>query len=155
MPRPRIRHGGLAVLLALLAVATVFADQPEHPRITVVAIVATDRDSVVDDKLKAIAEEVRKYEPDLKGFKIARSTCLPVPIGNTETFKLVDEVELTVKVSEVAAKEGRYYLVVKPPLVGEITYSTCPDKYFPIVTRYVTTKDKDRLIIAIMVTAKK
>jgi hypothetical protein len=139
--------------LALLALSAAPATQSEEPHVTVAAILATERDEPVDDKLKAIAEEVRKHEPDLKGFRLKRTTCKTVPVGNTESFMLVDDETLSVKVSEVAAKEGRFYLVVKPPLVGEITYSTCPDKYFPIVTRY-QTKDKDRLIIAIMVTMK-
>ena len=39
---------------------------------------------------------------------------------------------------------------IPPPLVGEITYMTICGKFFPIVTRY-QTKDKDRLIIAVMV----
>jgi len=41
-------------------------------------------------------------------------------------------------------------MTIKPPTLGEITYSTTCEKFFPIVTRYVT-KDKERLIIAIMV----
>jgi hypothetical protein len=32
--------------------------------------------------------------------------------------------------------------------MGEITYSCCCGKYFPIITRY-QTKDNERLIIAI------
>ena len=49
---------------------------------------------------------------------------------------------------------NRVRLAVKAPLAGEITYTTCCSKFFPIMTRYLT-KDNERLIIAIMVKPKK
>ena len=45
----------------------------------------------------------------------------------------------------------RVRLAVKAPLVGEITYLTCYGKFVPIVTRYLTKNDRERLIVAIMV----
>ena len=44
--------------------------------------------------------------------------------------------------------DGR--MTIKPPMLGDITYTTCCERFFPIVTRHVT-QDKERLIIAIMV----
>jgi hypothetical protein len=35
-------------------------------------------------------------------------------------------------------------------MMGEVEYTTCCGKFFPIITRY-QTKDKERLIIAIRV----
>jgi hypothetical protein len=71
-------------------------------------------------------------------------------VGTKETFSLIDCKEAAVTVRHGCDKNGRVELTVKAPCVGEITYITCCKKYFPIMTRY-QTKDKDRLIIAVMV----
>ena len=66
-----------------------------------------------------------------------------------QTFVLHAEIA-TVLVRHAADNKNRVGLTVKPPLEGEIQYTTCCGKFLPIVTRY-ETKDKERLIIAIRV----
>jgi hypothetical protein len=68
-----------------------------------------------------------------------------------ENFPLVEDASADITVLQ--DDKQRVRLAVKAPLVGEITYQTCYDKFFPIVTRYLTTKDRERLIVAIMVTS--
>jgi hypothetical protein len=92
---------------------------------------------------------VQKAEPKLTGFRKGRTTSLTMSAGAKESFELVDDESATVTVLEITRKD-KIKLTVKPPAIGAITYTTTPDKFFPIVTRY-ETKTKDRLIVAIMV----
>jgi hypothetical protein len=130
------------------------APQPaaDERHVTVVAILATDRNKEVDARVQGIAEEVQKLEPGLTGFRVVRTTSKPIAMGKRDTFPLVDNETLGVQLQQAEAKDGqeRFRLTVKAPLAGEITYSCCTAKYFPIMTRYLT-KDNDRLIVAIMV----
>jgi hypothetical protein len=139
--------------LLTLAVAT-FSALParaeESVEVTVVAIVASERSTDIHPKLKTVAREVQKVDPKLTGFRLARATRRRVAVGVKESFPLIDCKDAAVTVRKSCGKDGRVELTVKPPLVGEITYTTCCEKYFPIVTRY-QTEDKDRLIVAIMV----
>jgi hypothetical protein len=140
----------LAALVGLLAQAAVRA---EERTITVLAVLATDRNTHIDQKVQCIAEEVQKLEPSLTGFRLARITNKAVTVGKRDSFPLVDDQSLGVLLEKVDAKanmEERYRLTVKPPQAGDITYSCCSSKFFPILTRY-HTKDNERLIIAIMV----
>jgi hypothetical protein len=150
-PKPWARAGlaCLAAAACLLAAARPAAADDEV-RICVVAILATDRNADVDERLPCIAKEVRKQEPSLTGFSLATINCKPVAVGAKETFALVDGKEASVVLQQGPDKDNRVRLVVKAPQVGEITYSTACGKYFPVVTGY-QNKDKDRLIIAVMV----
>jgi hypothetical protein len=126
----------------------------EEVKITVLAIFATDKNSTVDADLKEIAERVQKQEPKLTGFRQGRQSSKSVTVGDgsKESFALTEDQVVTVSVEAVVKKE-KVRMTIKPPTLGEITYSTSWEKFFPIVTRYVT-KDKERLIIAIMVEHK-
>jgi galactokinase len=137
-----------AVTLAALPASSTAASA-QDVRVTVMAIHATERNKDVDDDLRDIAEKVQKAEPKLTGFRKGRMTSLTLGIGAKETFELVDDESATVTVVEISKKD-KVKLTVKPPAVGAITYTTAPDKFFPIVTRY-ETKNKERLIVAIMV----
>ena len=139
----------LPLALSCLLAAAPAADTADETRVCVVAIIATDRNTTVDEKIKCIAKEVQKKEPTLTGFRMATTNCKPLTAGARESFPLV-EGEVASVLVEGKCKGDRVRLTVKAPLMGEITYSTTCGKYFPIVTRY-QTKDKDRLIIAIMV----
>lgn len=142
----------LAVLL--IGWAALFATPraaAQDRTVTVIAILASDKSTRVDEKLKSIAEEVQKVEPSLTGFRIAHQSSKALAVGKRETFSLVDREEAAVLLQEVCPKdENRYRLAVKAPMVGEITYSCCCGKFFPIMTRY-QTKDGERLILAVMV----
>ncbi len=123
-------------------------------RVTVVAIHASDRNKDIDDELKEIAEKVSKVEPTLTGFRKGRTTTIAIPIGGKDNFPLVDGEVATVTVESPDRKDpDKVRLTVKPPTVGAITYKTATDRFFPIVTRY-TTKNNERLIIAVMVERK-
>jgi hypothetical protein len=140
-----------AVTLFALASST----RAEDFEVTVVAILASDRHKTIDDKLKPLADEIRKKEPTLTGWRIARTTRETMQVNHKQSFKLVDDISAEVTVlardDKEKDKDKKIRLNVKAPHAGEITYSTVPDKFFPILTRYQTDKDKDRLVYAVMV----
>lgn len=149
----RYTHPSSLVLVAMLAGLSTAPQPPADERhVTVVAVLATENNKQVDPRVKEIAGEVQKLEPGLTGFRLVRTTSKPLTLGKRDTFPLVDNETLTVLLQPTEAKEGqeRIRLTVKAPLAGEITYSCCTSKYFPIMTRYLT-KDNERLIVAIMV----
>jgi hypothetical protein len=148
MPSLRARWGGCLLALAWLAMVPVC--RAENVQVTVVAILANERDNKVDDKIKCIADEVKKREPSLTGFRMARLSCKSLVVGTKETFPLVEDEKATVTIQHGADKENMVGLVLKAPRLGEITYSIKCGKCFPILTRY-QTKDNERLILGIMV----
>jgi hypothetical protein len=143
---------GCVVVYACVVAAPTFARAQEKVKVTVLTILATDRDKIVDAKLECVAREVQKLEPKLTGFRLdlKHSSCQSLEAGSKVNFPLVDDQVATVVVQHGADKDNRVSLKVKPPQIGEIFYTCCCGKFFPIVTRY-QTKNKDRLIIAIMV----
>jgi hypothetical protein len=139
----------LALASCLLAGGTAAAADPSRVRITVVAILATDRTTQVDPKLECIAREVQKIDSNLTGFRLAKTKSKSLSIDAQETFPLVDAERVTVVVEHGVDKDKRVGLRVRSSGVGEITYETKCGKCFPIVTRY-QTKDNERLIIAVL-----
>ncbi len=126
------------------------AGAEEKVKVTVVAVLATENNKHVDPQLKCLADEVRKIEPKLTGFRTARATCKSLAVNEEFKFPLVDKEVASVLVQHGADKDDQVGLTVKAPQVGEIVYTSACGKFFPIVTRY-QTKDKDRLIIMIRV----
>lgn len=139
-------------VLILMLVGSVASAVDEDVRITVVAVLASDRHTTIDKKLNALAVEVRKSDPSLTGYRIERTTSKPVKFNQKETFALVGDLTAEVTVQSRDEKDNKIKLTIKSPHVGEIGYTTVQDKYFPILTRYQTDKDKERLILAVMVT---
>ena len=119
-------------------------------RVSVVVILATERDDKVHPKLKCIAEEVKKVHPRLTGFHMKTVGCQSVAVDEPGEFRLVDDQVARITVQRAADARGRVQLKVVPPQMGEITYSTPCGKFLPIVTRYRTRKG-DLLIIAVRV----
>lgn len=144
-----LRRQFLVPLASACLLVAASAGTAEETRVCVVAILATDRNTTVDEKIQCIAKEVQKKEPTLTGFRLATTNCKPLTAGVKEPFPLI-EGELASVVVQAKCKDDRVRLTVKPPLMGEITYSTTCGKYFPIVTRY-HTRARERLIIAVMV----
>jgi hypothetical protein len=134
----------------LAAPACPVDDPDDDVKVSVAAILATDRDKKVDPKLECLAHEVQKVHSNLTGFRIARATCKELEVGVPSEFTLIDGLRALVTVEHGADKNNRVSLTVRPPQMGEIAYRTACGKYFPILTRY-ETKDGDRLLIAIMV----
>jgi len=142
-------------LLCLLAIAASLVDaaprgRAEEVKVTVVVILATDRNKEVARELKCIAQEVQKKYPNLTSFRLEQITRKSLPVGKSEQFALVDDEVAMVLVRHAADSKNRVGLTVKAPLQGEIQYTTCCGKFLLIVTRY-QTKDEDRLILAIRV----
>lgn len=153
--RPALFWAGALALLALPVVSLAAeppcpAPVPGEVRVSVVAILATERSDKIDKCLEPIAREVQKKNPRLKGFRRVHVDCKPVVIGKTDTFELVADQVALVKVLRGNGKGCRVCLKVTAPRVGGITYETCCGKFLPIVTRF-RTKDKDLLIIAVRV----
>jgi hypothetical protein len=145
---------GLGLLVAAWSGGNPLAGADEKVHVTIAVILATDRDEVVDPRLSCIAREVRKREPGLTGFHLDSANCHSVAVGDRAQFKLVEGQIAEVEVQAGADQNDRITLKIKPPLGGEIAYTSVCNKFFPIVTRYQTAT-KDRLIIAIRVQCRK
>jgi hypothetical protein len=142
-------------LLFLVGIVTVLMSaaprgRAAEVRVTMVVILATDRNNEVDCELSCLAGEVQKKYPSLTGFRLEEIARKSLAVGKSEKFQLVDDEVATVLVRHAANDKNWVGLTVKAPLQGEIQYTTCCGKFLPIVTRY-QTKDKERLIIAIRV----
>ena len=148
------RRGAFAVAALLLALpapsAPAKCGDKRKVRVSVVVILATERDDKVDPKLKCIAAEVKKYHPKLTGFHMETISCQSGSVDQPGEFKRVDDKVASVTVQRAADARGRVRLKVVPPQMGEITYSTPCGKFLPIVTRYHTRKG-DLLLIAVRV----
>ncbi|MFL5328433.1 MAG: hypothetical protein ACJ8C4_05920 [Gemmataceae bacterium] len=138
---------GFAFILGLFAPSIQAADEAQ---ITVVAILANDRDKLINSDLKNIAAEVQKKHPGFTGFRLERQTVKKVALKQKEIFPLIDDVSAEVTVNSYDAKENKSNATIKAPHSGEVTYAIAGEKYVPIVTRY-QTKDKDTLIYAVMI----
>ncbi len=148
--RPLWSRLWLVALPALCAAAApARAADPVH--ISVVAILATDKNDTVDPRVSCIAEQMKKTDPKLTGFKVARMTCKDLEVGSKDCFEVVDGQTVCVTVEKRCEKDPKKVcLKVEPPKLGAITYMTCCGKFFPVVTRY-KTKDGDVLIVAVRV----
>ncbi len=147
----------LALLLSAAGLVPACGDpEPARVEVTVVVVLAHDRDEKVAPKLDCLAKEIRKNNPKLTGFRLGQVTCKSVPLDGSETFPLADGREAAVHVKRCGERPERFCLEVKSPsLVGAITYSAACGKYMPFDTGCVTKKDKDRIFLAVMVEACK
>jgi hypothetical protein len=138
--------------LTLLGPAACAADEEEKGkvRVCVVVILATESDTKVDKPLANIAREVRKMYPKLTGFRFEKVCCKSLAIGEKDSFELIDDQTAAVTVQRGADRNDTVRLKVRPPKMGEITYSTACGKFLPIVTPY-RNKANDRLLIAVRV----
>jgi hypothetical protein len=152
--RPLLALALSFVALPLVGGRSATADQPapeERVKITVAVILANE-DGKVDEKLKGVACEVRKMHPKLTGFHVGRTTTLPVALGGSEKFKLVDGQEAAITVKRCTDCPGRFCLEIQSKaLVGEMAYTSVCGKYFPLVTDYKTKGNGEQLIIAFKV----
>jgi hypothetical protein len=141
----------IAVVVTLAAATALPARvRAQDVRVTVLAILATDRNSTVDPRLKDLAAEVKKREPSLTGFTVGPTASKEISVGQKEAIELIkDKAAADVKVLAKDDSKKRVTLEVKPPMGGAFIYQTTYDKYFPYVTREVV--NGERLIIAVMV----
>jgi hypothetical protein len=148
----RSAYVGLGLLtLALGVPALVASDAAKRKvRISIVIILASEKDDKVDKKLECIAKEVRKSHPKLRGFKMVNLSCKSVTVGAADTFDLVEDEQTSITVLRAADKMDRVHLKVGPPMMGQITYSTPCGKFLPILTP-VKTKNNEHVLIAVRV----
>jgi hypothetical protein len=137
----------ILVVPTLLACET---DKPRKVRVSVVVILASEKDDKVDKKLECIAREVRKMHPKLKGFKLVNLSCKSLTVGAADKFDLVEDEQTSITVLRAADKMDRVRLKVGPPMMGQITYSTPCGKFLPILTP-VKTKTNEHVLIAVRV----
>jgi len=126
------------------------AKEARKVRVFFVVTIATEKGDKIDDKLKDIATEVQRMRPALKGFKLASISCKSLAIDAADLFDVIDEQKAKIVIEKAADKAGRVQLRVKPPKMGEITYSTPCGKFLPILTP-IRTEQGDQIIIAIRV----
>lgn len=123
---------------------------PEQPvRITVVTVLASGGNRIVDERLTELAKEIQKRDPALTGFKLHGTEAKSVAPGGTVTFDLIDKQKLDVKVERPRDENGRVALKIRPPGLGEVTYTCACDRFFPVVTPH-RTRDGETLIVAVM-----
>jgi hypothetical protein len=143
---------------ALAAVLLPFAAHPGHDAcceedgvaVSVVAVLATDQNDKIDPRIKCIADEARNHDPTLTGFRIAARSTQTVPVGGRYDFDLGCDQTLRVVVQQKNDKEDCYRLIITPPQMGKIKYTTTCGKYIPVMTPF-KTKDGELLIVAICV----
>lgn len=140
---------GLALPGATRAADPVKDKEKDPPvRVTVVVILATTENNVVDKKLTALAEEVQKRYPDLVGFKLVETLQKSIPVGESYAFDLLEEQSVKVAIDKPKDKAGRVGLTVSPPGGDAVSYTCACEKFFPLVTPY-KTKGGSRLLLAV------
>jgi hypothetical protein len=139
---------GVFAGLVLLLAARAEADD-ESVKVTVVVVLASTQDRVIDPKLAELARQVRKRDPKLTGFKLMATEVKSITVGESVAIPLVDKQELKVKVEAGKDESGRISLSIKAPEVPEFGYACKCEKFFPVVTGYQTAKG-EQLIIAVM-----
>lgn len=145
-----VRTVAWLVVCTFVGGAVAHACPDDKVKITVVAVLATDKNKEVDPRLADLAEKVQKKHPRLTGFRIAQTTRKSLEIGKEYLCPLVDKESVAVTIAHGADKNNRVELTVKAPQMGQIGYTGCCGKYLPIWTDYKTEK-QESLIIAIMV----
>lgn len=145
-----------STLIVCLVLSPACAEVPEgaddRVRVTVVGIVATDRDTTIDPRLKGIVQAVQEKEPTLTGFRVVRVSNESVEVGGWADFSVCKEGKLPVRVAVNKSQDGKICITLKPPKhKGSVKYSCVCEKYVPIITRCVTPEG-DRLLIAVMAT---
>jgi len=142
----------LAVSAMFVAACAAPACQPapaQPVRITVVTVLATGGNRTVDERLAELAKEVQKRDSTLTGFKMHATEAKSIAPGGTVTFELIDKQKLEVKVERPRDENGRVTLKIRPPGLGEVTYTCTCDRFFPVVTPH-RTRDGETLIVAVM-----
>ncbi|MSU76650.1 MAG: hypothetical protein EXS16_01005 [Gemmataceae bacterium] len=138
------------ILLAGWAYPCPCGGEKDPVKVTLVVILATDEGNTVDPRLKAIAEEIRKLNPNLKSFSLKSMQSKSIKPGERVSLPTVDSKKVDLVIRHGADSDNRVGISVFPPNMGEIEYRASCGKFLPIVTRY-ETKSKERLILAIRV----
>jgi hypothetical protein len=146
-PRGRV---ALCGLLALFLATPAVTAADDKVTVSVVTILATDKNEKIDKKLTAIAAELQKINPKLTGFHSPQEACKEIALNSAVKFDLVEDQVVTIDVERGADKDNKNLIRIQPPTLGEIKYYTSCGKFLPIITEY-KTKNGEVLIIAIRV----
>lgn len=135
----------------LAAYLIVGCQQPDEKpvSVTVVIVLATDQNAIVDPKLKELAKEVQKHDKKLTGFKLIATECKSIPVGSDATINLTDKQTMKVTVNRAKDENGRITLTLEPPGMEAVNYACACDKFFPVVTPH-RTKKGEQLLVAVM-----
>jgi hypothetical protein len=154
--RPNCSHIGILLLPFALTLSTCSGragcGDEEEVQVTVVSILATNKDNKVAKKLEELAERIQKDRPDLKltGFRIDRQSKETLIVNKSHEFEFIDKQKAVVTVRQGADADNKVRLKVKLQCGNEMCYKTCCGKFLPICTCY-KTKNGDCLLIAVMV----
>jgi hypothetical protein len=141
-----------AQLASVVLAGLVTSHLQERPvKVTVLVVLATAEGQAIEPKLRSLAVEVRKREPNLSSFKHQKTIARSIVNQDTVDLEVLAKQILRVKVEQPRYPDGRVKLTIRPPGLGEITYECVCGKYFPVVTPHVTANG-ERLILAIMAT---
>jgi hypothetical protein len=140
-----------ALMLSTSGRALACGDE-EEVQVTVVSILATDKDDYVDKKLKPLAARIQKEKPELNltGFRIDRQSKKTLLVKQAHKFEFIDKQTAEVSVCKGADANNKVQLNVKLKCGSGMCYTTCCGKFMPICTCYKTA-DGQCLLIAVMV----
>jgi hypothetical protein len=141
---------GVLTSLTAMAQACPCHDEKDPIKVTLVVILASEEGNTIDPKLKAIAQEVQKLNPNLKSFTLKHMESKSIKPGEKVSLPLVEGRKLDMVIKHGADKDNRVSLCLFVPNMGELEYQTVCGKFLPIVTR-CKTKAGERLILAIRV----
>jgi hypothetical protein len=150
-----LSHWAGVVLVASGLCASQQASQTEKKqnkkvKVTLVVILASEGKEEVDRLLVQVAQEVRKKDPNLKRFRVARREWRSLAVDEQASFCLVDKQTAQVIVKRAADEYNRVELAIKAPGQVDFVYRSVCGKFLPITTNY-QTKAKERLILAVCV----
>ncbi len=140
--------------VAILARAEDKKEDPPNIEVRVLSILASEHHTEIQKKLTQFAEEVRKTDKKLTGFRLDRTSTESIPLGETRKLKLTDDQIVEVTANKPKDEKGRITLTIKPPKLTEITYECVCDKYVSMATNYHVGKDKEKQQLFIAVMAK-
>jgi hypothetical protein len=154
-PVMRRLWGQLCLLFAIIALCGAGPIRnPDDVKVTIVLILATEKDEGIDCELKEIAKAIQRKHPHLKSFRLEEMSRKHIPVGKSETFPLIEKQVVTVAIRHATDEKGQVGIAIRAPMAAkEIDYTTCCSKYLPIVTKYRTT-EHEYLILAISIGCK-
>jgi len=140
-----------SLIAAILLAATTdpVCPKTEPIQVVVLVILASDKSTEINERLRDIAAEIRKKDPQWTGFELHKTLSKSIVIGEVLQIELVGKAKAELTINEKTDDNGRMTITVKPPKLDDITYTCTCGKFFPIITNHYTA-EKERVIIAIM-----
>jgi hypothetical protein len=140
-----------AMLIAMTAVTAAGTrcgdpDKPQPVRVTVVVVLASTHNNVVDPKLTALAKEMEKKKSDLVGFKLFGTIQKSIAVGGSYEFDLIEGQTLTVTVDKSKDKNERVSITLTTSGGGAVSYTCVCDKFFPLITEHKTKCGRTLLV---------